>query len=88
MKRCFVKNDAEMNDMIERIGERLVAKMRIVNNKRIMDSFENKRYCPAYSEFNGMLQILKTMNIDYDIDYDDEVTEMTAITIMGHRFKV
>lgn len=78
-----------MKEMIKNIGERMVKKMRIVN-REIEDGryTHNLRKCPFYSEFIGMTQLLKTMEIDFEIDYDETVTYMTAITIMGTRFEV
>ncbi len=80
-----------MNKMINEIGNTLVIKMRVVNmvkrNKEyILDN--NIRTNPFYSEFVGMTQMLKVMDIEYDIDYNEDVTQMTAITIMGKRFEV
>lgn len=80
-----------MTEMIKNLGEALVIKMRVVNmvkrnNEYIFDN--NIRTNPFYSEFTGMLQALKAMNIECEVDYNKDVTEMTAITIMGIRFEV
>ena len=80
-----------MKEMIKKIGESLVIKMRVVNmvrrnNEYIFDN--NIRTNPFFSEFVGMTQMLKAMDIEYDIDYNEDVTQMTAITIMGTRFEV
>lgn len=80
-----------MTEMINRIGERLVTKMTVVNlareNKEYWD--DNIRTNPHYSEFHGMLQLLKTMDFEFEIDWNPEnIYEMTAITIMGKRFEV
>ena len=77
--------------MIRNIGSVLVAKMRVVNmvkrnNEYIFDN--NIRTNPFYSEFAGMTLALKAMGIDYEIDWNEDVTEMTAITIMGIKFEV
>lgn len=78
-----------MNEMINKIGETLVIKMRVVNTAKRDGYYEgNFRECPFYSEFVGMTKMLKTMDIDFEIDYDDSVTYMKAITVMGKRFEV
>ena len=76
-----------MKEMINNIGERMVTKMRIINaEKRDGEYSDNFRKFPIYSEFVGMTQLLKAMEIDFEIDFDETVTYMTAITIMGTRF--
>lgn len=80
-----------MAEMIQKLGETLVIKMRVVNmvkrnNEYIFDN--NIRTNPFYSEFIGMTQMLKAMDIEYDIAWNEDVTEMIAITIMGTRFDV
>lgn len=80
-----------MEEMIKNIGERLVIQMRLVNmvkrNKEYI--FDNNiKTNPFFSEFTGMTLALKAMGIGYEIDWNEEVTEMTAITIMGIKFEV
>lgn len=81
-----------MTHMINNIGERMTTKARVVND--FMESWlagneeGNLRKNPFYSEFQGMCQMLKAMEIDFDIEYDEEVVKMTAITIMSKRFEV
>ena len=78
-----------MKEMINNIGERMVTKMRIINMaKRDGEYSSNFRKFPIYSEWVGMTQLLKAMEIDFEIDFDEAVTYMTAITIMGTRFEV
>lgn len=78
-----------MNEMITRIGERMITKMRIINAVVRDGQYQaNMRKCPFYSEFVGMTQLLKAMDIDYDIEYDESVTYMIALVIMGKRFEV
>lgn len=78
-----------MNEMFSNIGERLVIKARVVNlAKRENEYSKNFRECPVYSEFVGMIEMLKTMQIDYDIDWNYDVTQMTSITVMGKKFEV
>lgn len=78
-----------MKEMINNIGDRMVTKMRIINHERRDGGYsDNFRKFPIYSEWVGMTQLLKAMEMDYYIDYDETVTYMTAITIMGTRFEV
>lgn len=80
-----------MKEMIRKIGETCVIKMRVVNmalrnRDYIFDN--NIRTNPFYSEFSGMMQMLKTMDFEFDVEWDEEVKQMTAITIMNQRFEV
>lgn len=78
-----------MNEMITKIAERMITKMRIINSEKKGGRYaKNFRKFPIYSEFVGMTQLLKTMDIDFEIKYDESVTFMTAIVIMGKRFEV
>lgn len=78
-----------MKEMIKNIGDRMTTKMRIINSVVRDGQYKNNiRKCPIYSEWVGMTQLLKTMEIDFEIEYDETVTYMTAITIMGQRFDV
>lgn len=65
---------------IEAIGNRLVTLGRCVN---ITGQSGNK----FAHEFHGMLNLLMTVGVDYDIDWNQEVTKMTATTIGGERFE-
>ena len=81
-----------MKEMVNNIGERMTTKARLVND--FMASWlegkeeGNLRRNPFYSEFQGMCQLLKAMEMDFEIEYDDKITSMTAIVIMGNRFEV
>lgn len=78
-----------MKEMINNIGESMVTKMRIINSEKRDGRYANNfRKFPIYSEWVGMTQLLKAMEMDFEIDYDETVTYMTAITIMGIRFDV
>lgn len=76
--------------MIERIGERMVNKMKLVNRERNVNKrYKNIREFPTYSELYGMMQMLETMDMEYEIEFNPENTdEMTAIIIMGLKFEV
>lgn len=81
-----------MKEMINNIGNRMVTKARLVNN--VLESWEsgeisgNLRSNPFYSEFQGMCQLLKAMDMEYDIQYESDAVRMTAIVIMGKTFAV
>lgn len=78
-----------MTEIIKKLGECMVIKMRLINRaKRSGEYANNFRQFPIYSEWVGMTQTLKTMGFEFEIDYDETVTDMTAITIMGMRFEV
>ena len=84
------KENEKMKTMIKNVGETAVIKMRIINRvKKDGEYTDNLRKCPTYSEFYGMIQTLKCMDIDYDIEWNPKnLDEMTAIVIMGNRFEV
>lgn len=43
----------------------------------------NKRQCPFYSELVGMEEVLKIMGIEFEYEFNKEVTEITAIKAKG-----
>ena len=81
-----------MNEMINNIGNLMVTKARLVNDfmEGWLEGKEegNLRRNPFYSEFQGMCQLIKAMEMDFDIEYDEKVVRMTAIVIMGKKFEV
>ena len=78
-----------MNELINKIGERITAKMRVVNIGKLNGYYkENFREYPSYSEFVGMTQMLRAMDIDFEVEWDENDNQMTAITVMGKRFEV
>ena len=49
----------------------------------------DRNECPTYSEFYGIIQTLKCMNVEYDIEWNPKnLDEMAAIVIFGQRFEV
>ena len=70
-----------MTKMIENLGNRMITLMRVVN---IYGLSNNK----LADELNGMTMALNAMEIEFEFDYSDDVTEYTAITIMGKRFEI
>lgn len=78
-----------MNEMINKIGDRLVVKMRVVNIYRNREEYaHNIRTCPFYSEFRGMIEMIKTMGIDHQIEFSADLSQMTAIVLNGKKFEV
>lgn len=80
----------EIREMIKNIGELAVAKMRVINLYKKEGKYKtNIRECPTYSELYGIIQTLKCMGLDWDVEYNKmNLDEMTAIIIDGERFKV
>lgn len=39
-------------------------------------------------ELRAMLNLMKQMEIEYDIEWNSDDTKMTAITIVGQRFEI
>lgn len=71
-----------MNTMINNLGERMIILMRVVNLYGI--SNPNK----LSNELHGMTMALQAMEIGFEFEYNNEVTEYAAVTIMGIRFEV
>ena len=70
-----------MTKTIENLGNRMITLMRVVN----IYGLSNNRLA---HELNGMTMALNAMEIEFEFDYNDDVTEYTAITIMGKRFEI
>lgn len=70
-----------MNTMINNLGERMIILMRVVN----LEGLSGNKLA---HELNGMVMALKAMEIDYDFEYNYEVTEYTALILNGKRFEV
>lgn len=78
-------------EIIKNVADSMVILMKTINRKEREGRGEYKdsfRKFPFYSEFIGMTHMLKIMGIDFEIDFDETVTYMTAITISGERFEV
>ena len=72
-----------MNTMINNLADRMVTLMRVINIDGI--SGEGNKF---KHELRGMTMALQAMDIEFEFDFNSEVTEYTAITIMGKRFEV
>lgn len=70
-----------MAQMIQNLGDRMVVLMRVVN---IYGMSGNK----LAHELNGMVMALKAMGIEYEFDFNENVDQYTAVTLMGKRFEV
>ena len=70
-----------MTEMINKLGERMVIRMRVVN---IFGLSGNR----LADELHGMVEALQAMGIDFEFEYNDTVDQYTAITVMGTRFEV
>lgn len=81
-----------MTEMINKIGERLVIKARCVNcvlNEWYSGRMDAPlRTNPHYSEFRGMLDMVKTMGLNHEVTFNADTTRMVAITIDGKRFEI
>lgn len=51
-------------------------------------TYENMRECPIYSELNGMELVLKMMGIEFEYEFNEDVTKMTAINAQGIRVEI
>ena len=74
----------DMMTMINNLGNRMVTLMRVIN----IDGFHSENNAKFRHELNGMTMALKAMEIEFDFDYNYEVTQYTAVIIMGTRFEV
>ena len=68
--------------MFNEMADRMAVTIRVMY--LYIDGFENKRFCPFYSELKGMEMALKTMGIEYEYEYNDDVTKITSVTVQGH----
>lgn len=74
---------------LKEILENMAVKASICNiNKKEGNYKNNFRECPFWSELKGMEQTLKIMGIDFEYEFNKEVTEMTAIKAQGIRVEI
>ena len=74
-----------MNEAMKAMAERIAVKIRCVNVS--VNHYENRRNCPFYSEWKGMEQALKTMGIDFEYEYDNDIN-IIAVSVMGQRVAI
>ena len=83
-----------MKEMIKSIGNTIIVRMRVCNISMREWSEDERRFTESRPlnkfdwELSGMLQALKHMGIEFEIDYNDRVTQYTGIEIMGIKFEV
>lgn len=74
-----------MKETFQKMADRMATKIAVA--KIYAKNYEKKRECPAYSEWKGMEQALKAMEIDFEYDFNDDI-EIVAVTVMGQRAEV
>ena len=83
-----------MKEMINNLGKRMVVLLRVVNiscREWAQDErrFTELRPCTKFDhELRGMTMAMKAMGIEFEFDFDENVIEYTAVTIMGTRFEI
>lgn len=76
-------------EMIKEFGTVMATKMAIVGFTQDDERFKgNKRMNPFFSELKGMEQALKIMGIDFEYEFNADVTKATAIVINGMKFEI
>lgn len=84
----------EMNEIIENLGNRMVILARVVNIfrrdwARCPLRFSRSRPFRKHDyELGGMIQAAKSLGLNVEFDYDNDVVEITAIIIQGKRFDI
>ena len=74
----------KLNEVLEVMAN----KASIANIAKAEGTYKNMRECPIYSELHGMEQMLKIMGIEFEYEFNDEVTKMTAIKAKGMRVEI
>ena len=70
-----------MTNMVNDLAERMVILMRVVN---ISGLSGNK----LSHELNGMVMAVKAIGIDYEFEFNSDVTQYTALILNGNRYEV
>ena len=74
---------------IREIGKVMANKVSIVNFTKDDEEWkDNIRKNPIFSELKGMEMALNILGIDFDYEFNDEVTKITALTVGGERFLI
>ena len=83
-----------MEEMMNNIAKRMIIKIQVVNlytkdwaqdERRFTESRERNKFD---FELSGMFQTLEAAGISYDVEYNADVSEITAIILMGTRYSV
>ena len=83
-----------MDEMINNIAKRMITKIRVVNLYTKEWSQDDRRFTESRKknkfdfELSGMFQTLEAAGISFDVEYNTDVSEITAIIIMGTRYSV
>ena len=83
-----------MEEMMSNIAKRMITKIRVVNLytkdwSQDERRFTESRKCNKFDfELSGMFQTLEAAGIPYDVEYNSDVSEITAIILMGTRYSV
>lgn len=66
--------------VLEEILKSMATKAALANMYKEDEEFKNNmRKCPFYSELYGMEHTLKIMGIEFEYEYNEDVTKITAI---------
>lgn len=76
------------NTKLYEILETMANKASIANIVKAEGQYKNMRECPIYSELHGMEQMLKIMGIEFEYEFNDDVTKMMAIKARGMRVNI
>ena len=83
-----------MKEMINNLGKRMVVLLRVVNIGCREWAQDERRFAELRPftkfdhELRGMTMAMKAMGIEFEFDFDENVIEYTAVTIMGTRFEI
>lgn len=83
-----------IDEMIDAIGEKMVAKARIINLYLRDWSQDERRFSEPRKlnkfdfEFSGMAQAVKAIGFSVDVYYNEDGTQMSSIIIGSTMFKV
>lgn len=76
-------------ETLNEIIKTMAIKASLCNYEREAGAFkDNFRTCPVYSELKGMELTLKLMGIDFDYEFSDDCSKITAIKAKGIRYDV
>lgn len=79
-----------MKENVRLIGKAMAVKARLINRHRNeMKETDSIRAYPTYSEFYGMQQAVRLLEIPFEIEWcADNVYKMAAIILDGERYEI
>ena len=82
-----------MREIIEKLGNRMVTLIRVVNINRRDYELGNVRFYRLLTKYDheleGMTMAIEAMGLDYNFEYDKYMSDViTAVIIEGMRFNV